>query len=278
MASCSQNALFEDEYESEVFTGQLIDGFSRTSIDGNNDVIWHADEMVSIFIKTGFHHCYKLNEGAGTPSATFKYESSVASSSKFDCHYAIYPFDENYQISDDKKVSVDLTKWATQSYQEGTFESGKSVMTAKSTSYNLPFLNANSLIRVRLSAVVPGSYTISSISLSSSEALNGPGVIDLSADEPIVTCTGTEEEYKAITLECAEPVLLAEDVVDFYVLVPAKTYNDLTLTVNGTNEMEGSSFEWSATLNSVPCVRSKITTLPKKFDAVDFSGSLEGAN
>lgn len=276
MASCSQNSLFEEEFESDVFTGQMIEGFSRTSIDGNKNVNWHADDMISIFIKTGYHHCYKVNEGAGTASATFKFDSQVASSSKFDCHYAIYPFDENYRISDDKKVSVDLTSWATQSYQEGTFESGKSVMTAKSTSLNLPFLNANSLIRVRLSAVVPGSYSISSISLSSSEALNGPGVIDLSVDEPIVTLTGTEDKYKSITLECAEPILLVEDAIDFYILVPAKTYNDLTVTISGTNEMEGSSFNWSVT-RSVPCVRNKITTLPKKFDAVDFSGTLEGA-
>ena len=43
MASCSQNSLFEEEFESDVFTGQMIDGFSRTRMDGNKNVNWHAD-------------------------------------------------------------------------------------------------------------------------------------------------------------------------------------------------------------------------------------------
>ena len=100
---------------------------------------------------------------------------------------------------------------------------------------------------------------------------------DFHVQVSIVIITGTEDEYKSITLECAEPVLLVEDVVDFYIFVPAKTYNDLTLTINGMNEMEGSPFGWSVTLNLVPCLRSKITTLSKKLDAVGFFGILEGA-
>jgi hypothetical protein len=279
MASCSQDILPVDEVnESETFTGQLMDAFSRTSIDANNDVIWQSDDEISIFTKTGYHQQWKVKEGAGTTSATFGFVSSLVKTSAFDSHYAIYPFNANYQISENKQVTVDLSSWANQVYQEGTFESGKSVMTAKSTTMNLPFLNASSLVRVELSSVVPGSYSISSISLSSSQALNGSGVIDLSVDKPIVTLTGTADVNKCITLQCAQPVLLEDMPVDFYILVPAKTYSDLTLAIKGTNEMDGTPFSWSAKLTNVTCNRSKIRPIQKTFDPVEFSGSLEGTN
>ena len=279
MASCSQDILPVDEVnESETFTGQLMDAFSRTGIDANNDVIWQSDDEISIFTKTGYHQQWKVKEGAGTTSATFGFVSSLVKTSAFDSHYAIYPFNANYQISENKQVTVDLSSWANQVYQEGTFESGKSVMTAKSTTMNLPFLNASSLVRVELSSVVPGSYSISSITLSSSEALNGPGVIDLSVDEPIVNFTGTEDAHKSNTLQITEPILLEEEPVYFYILVPAKTYSDFTITINGMNEMDGTPLNWTTTRTNVTCNRSKIRPLKKELDPVEFSGSLEGTN
>ena len=280
MASCSQDSSYVEEVNgNENFTGQMMDAFSRTSLDDDNKVVWQSDDEVSIFVKTGYHQRWKLKEGAGTPSATFEYVSSHGNSTALDSHYALYPFSEEYTISDDKQVTVDLSSWANQVCQEGTFESGKSVMTAKSTSLNLPFLNANSLIRVRLAAAVPGSYSISSISLSASEALNGPGVIDLSAEKPIVTLTGTADENKSITLACTEPVLLGDEEVDFYILVPAKTYSDMAVKIIGTNEMDGTPLELPISISSsVPCNRSQITTLSKTLDDVDFSGSVERVN
>ena len=280
MASCSQDTLDVEELnETEVFTGQMMDGFSRTCLDDNNNVNWESDDEISIFLKTGYHHEYKVKEGVGTNSAKFQYVSKVAEGCpKFDNHYAIYPFSGSYQISEDKQVTVDFSSWATQTYQEGTFESGKSVMTGKSSNTNFPFKNANALVRVELSSVVPGSYSISSITLSSSEALNGTGVIDLSADEPIVTFTGTEDVYKSNTLLITEPVMLEDEPVYFYILVPAKTYSDFTISIKGMNEMEGTPLSWTKTINNVICLRSKITYLPKVFEAVDFSGTLEGTN
>ena len=279
MTSCSQDILPVDEVnESEVFTGQLMDAFSRTSIDANNKVIWQFDDEISIFTKPGYHQQWKVKEGAGTASAKFEFVSSLEKTSAFDSHYALYPFNENYEISEDKQVTIDLSSWANQVYQEGTFESGKSVMTAKSATMNLPFLNASSLVRVELKSVVPGSYSISSITLSSSEALNGPGVIDLSVDKPIVTITGTEDAHKSNTLQIAQPVLLEDIPVVFYILVPAKKYSDLTLTIIGTNEMDGTPLDWSYTMYDVICNRSKIRPIEKEFKAVDFSGSLEDTN
>lgn len=279
IASCSQDILPVDEMnESQMFTGQMMDCFSRTGIDANNKVIWHSDDEISIFTNTGYHQQWKVKEGTGTASATFEYVSYLGTTTAFDSHYALYPFSANYQISENKQVIVDLSSWANQVYQEGTFESGKSVMTAKSTTMNLPFLNANSLIRVKLGSKVPGSYSISSITLSSSEALNGPGVIDLSVEKPIVTLTGTANEHKCITLQCSESVMLGVEEVDFYILVPAKTYSDMTVTITGTNEMDRTSLNWTSEPLTVPCNRNEITTLPKTFDPVEFSGSLENTN
>ena len=49
---------------------------------------------------------WKVKEGAGTTSATFGFVSSLVKTSAFDSHYAIYPFNANYQISENKHNKI----------------------------------------------------------------------------------------------------------------------------------------------------------------------------
>ena len=279
MAACTQDeAFYEDIERLGDATGTIIDTDSRTSLDENKSVIWSQGDQVSIFGKTGFHYCYNLKSGENTTSATFGFVETVGSSPRVDMNYAVYPFKASNSIDDNKELSLDLSTWSTQIYTEGTFPQGLAVMTGKSSNLNFPFYNAQALVRIRLNSVVPGSYSISSISLTSgSTALNGPAVIDLTEDKPALKFTGDLPEHMTNMLNCENPVLLVEET-HFYMLIPAGVYQTLTITIQGTNEMDGTPLNFSTVLQNKTFPRSVITSLTKTFDPVEFSGSIEGTN
>lgn len=276
MNACSQES--DNVEELSIIQGQIMDASSRTYLD-NGKIIWKAGDAISVFLKTGFHQCHDLSAGDGTSSATFSYRSTIEENTeKLDCHYAVYPFSNNYVLNNDNTISVDLSSWATQNYTENTFEDDKAFMTGKSTSITFPFYNAQSLARVKLSSVVPGSFSISSVSFTSpSAALNGNAVIDMTQEKPILVLEDTNvEACRTNTLVCASNIILTDEPTEFYVLMPSGTYSDLTLTVKGFNEMDGSALSWSKTYNyDITFQRSVIETFNHKFEAVDFSGEIK---
>lgn len=276
LASCSEG--LEHINESQQFQGVILESSSRTYLD-NGNVIWKNSDAISVFLSSGFHHCYELSNGEGTNTATFSYKQSVGTSNKLDCHYAIYPFSDSHILNDDKSISLDLSSWATQNYTENSFEDDQSVMTGKSTTTVFPFYNANSLARVKLSSVVPGSYSISSVSFTSaSAALNGKAIINMANEKPFLMFTeNNEKACRTNTLVCTSDIILTDEPICFYILMPVGTYNDLTLTINGIDEMNNrTEFTWSKAYNEdITFSRSMIETFNHKFDAVDFSGEIK---
>lgn len=274
-SACTQDS--EKLEELGAIQASIMESSSRTYLD-NGKVIWKSGDAISVFIKTGYHHCYNLSSGAGTATATFSPGGEVGDcSAREDYHYAIYPFSQNHVLTDNT-VSVDLSSWATQNYTEGTFEDDQSFMTGKSSNTTFNFYNAHSMARVNLSSVVAGSYSISSVSFTSqSAALNGKAEIDMTAERPVVVCTETNDEScHTNTLVCSSKVVLTDKATEFYILMPSGTYSDLVLTVTGVNEMEGTELSWSKTYNEdITFSRSVIETFNHQFDAVDFSGEIK---
>ena len=223
-----------------------------------------------------FHNCYNLSDGANTTSATFSPGEYVGTCNARDCHYAIYPFSKDYVLNDNNTVSFDLSSWAMQNYTEGTFEDDKSFMTGKSTNTTFGFYNASSMARVKLSSVVPGSYSISSVSFTSaSKALNGQAVIDMTKEKPAIECAETEDEScHTNTLVCSSNIILTNEPTEFYILMPANTYSDLVMTVKGINEMNGDELSLRKEYSDITFRRSVIETFNYQFSAVDFSGEI----
>ena len=276
MSACSQDT--EKLEEAGNIQGWIMDTSSRTYLN-DNKVIWKEGDAISVFIKTGFHNRYDLSQGEGTTTATFSPGEYVGPCvARGDYHYAIYPFSSKHVLDETHTLSVDLSSWAMQNYTEGTFEDDQSFMTGKSTNTTFPFYNAHSLARVKLSSVVPGSYSISSDSFTSaSAALKGQATINMKEDRPVITCTQTDNEScHTNTLVCSSKIILTNEATEFYILMPTNTYGDLVLTVKGINEMEGTELSWSKEYNyDITFERSKIETFNHQFEAVDFSGEIK---
>ena len=281
ISSCSQDeySSLDDSIKGKAVTGLIMENTSRTYLDNNQDVIWNDGDAISIFGNTGYHYHYALKDGSGTTSANFEYINTVGSAdgNTTEYNYAVYPFSNNHLLLADNKISVDVSSWAMQYYVESTFENEKAFMTGKSLNTVFPFYNAQSLARVELSSVVPGSYSISSISFHSETlALNGTAVINMTEDKPVLVCTDTENEScKTNTLLCSPQIMLTDSPKYFYIVMPSATYKDLTLTIRGTNKMDKSDLFWSVTLDEdVTFNRSSIKRFTKQFEAVDFSGEI----
>lgn len=282
LTACNEESTspLSDSNKYEIFNATILDSNSRTVLDNNYNVVWQVGDEISIFSRTGYHNQYTLTSGENTASGTFEYKDYAGTNPELEANYAIYPYNKNYILTDDKTVSVDLSSWANQTYVAGTFENGKAFMTGKSDNTNIPFKNAQSVARFKISSKVPGSYSIKTISLSSaSKALNGPAVIDMKEDAPILVCStnNIEESHKTNTLTCTEKVILGVGETYFYMLMPTGEYSDLTIKITGKEEMNNKDIEWSYLIpSSITFKRSKYFTIEKVFQAVDFTGSNEG--
>ena len=274
----------------ETFTGVMEVTESRTALGEKGKVVWGANDSISIFKKSGYHQKYQVENGGGV-EATFKY-AGKSSKHGLDLtqNYAVYPYSANHTLTAEGVFTLDLSSLATQNYTEGSFENGKSVMTAKSDDTNLFFYNALSMICFKLWSVVPGDYSIKSITLTSASAvLNGIATVKMSAEQPVAEFTsGTKE----ITLTCAEAVQLetegsvSEEGVptgghDFYMLVPAGTYGveDLTIKIEGT-DANGKALVYEVKYpteekGALELNRSEIFTIYKEFTEETWTGSIE---
>lgn len=287
MLSCSQDEFQNMDFMQNHVTATIPDATNaRTALGDGGKVLWLAEDDISVVLNAGYHYRYVVSGDVNSNSTKFSLDNSTeviswGNSLNDGYHYAIYPYNSSNTASDvATTVNVDVSTWVTQNYVADSFEDDKAIMTAKSANTVFSFSNAFSLLNIQLKAEVLGSYSVSSISVTSAQhALNGPATIDMSADKPALVCTGTAEANKTNTLTIAEEVMLTTNPTNFYLLVPAKTYeaNDLTIKVMGKNLMDNEDLDWSCTMSvSVPCQRSMVTTLTHTFEAVDFSGSTEG--
>lgn len=278
MMGCSQTdiPLIKERHFDEI-KGIIMEPISRTIMGSDGSVLWEAEDCISVFLSTGFHHKYILTEGQKTASGKFTFSESISDSPKQTSHYAVYPFNESNSLNAEGKISVNISSWANQTYSENSLEIDNAFMTGKSTNTNFAFYNATSMARFELSSNVPGSFSISSISLSSdSKFLNGNGSIDMTKDKPLIECIGSEETNKMNTLTCAKSVILTEQPTYFYILVPPADYSDLKITIRGTDELNGTDLLWEKTLEQTTTFeRSKYKRIEKIFKASDFSGNIE---
>ncbi len=259
----------------EVFSGEIITSNSRTSLGSDNSVLWSDGDAINLFKKTGYYQKYKVEKG-GSATASFVYADVNTTGSPLDQHYAVYPYAETNSISG-HTISMDLSSLANQSYTASSFEEEKAVMVAKSTTTNLPFMNALSVIRVNLNiggAVIDA--TVSSIKIASAaNALTGNATVDMSQDKPqaVIAADGGKE----ITLT-ADNVALSQKMTPFYIMFPAGAYADKDLTVEVTAVLNGENKKCEFTLPAVTLERSVITTLSKTFlDDNEWTGTTEDA-
>ena len=265
-ASCSKNELVEAVESSCDFVAQLTD-VSRTELDGTA-VIWNAEDELTIFTKTEHNRHYKvktLSDDGRT--ATFGFVNYTGTSNgTISANYAVYPYDAQATLNGDVISTVIASE---QQYNAEKVDLSYALMAAKSENNSFAFVNAGALMRfnVSKSELIPDSYTLNSIKLSSAaNNIAGDVTIDLSAESrAIVASTGTKE----ITLTAINQQITTEAKA-FYVALPAVSFADKDLTVTFTFADGEKSFA----LPAFDLLQGSIKTIAYQInDADDFTGT-----
>ena len=253
---------------SEDFTGILGDD-TRTMLDGTA-VKWCSDDFLTIFTKTSHNRKYKIKSlNDNGCSATFEYESYTgADNSAISSNYALYPYDICAILSGDV---ITTTIAAEQNYNaERTDHLSYALMVAKSDNTTFTFSNAGALLRFNISKIVPDSFTLKSITLSSAaNKLSGEVTINTATDCKAIVSDSGSNEVALTNINTAIP----DAGLSFYIALPATTFaeGDLSVTFNFTEGIK------QFVLPAFDLTQGKIKTIKYTIsDAEDFTGNTPG--
>ncbi len=264
-ASCQKESFVEPTIEA---SSDFIASFAetRTSLDGTA-VVWSEDDLLTIFTKTSHNRKYQVKElSEDGRTATFGYVSFTGSNDvKITSNYALYPYDADATLTGGV---VTTTLQPTQTYNAANGNLGYALMAAQSATNNFSFRNAGSLLRFKVSKIVPDEFTLNSIKITSaSNNIAGEVTINLNNTEAkaIVTSNGVKE----ITLTDINYEVTTE-VKEFYVAMPSMSFADKDLTVTFVFEEGKKVFE----LPAFDLEQGKIKSITYAInDAEDFTGS-----
>ena len=263
-ASCQKENFAEPTIEAtDDFTASFAE--TRTSLDGTA-VVWSEDDLLTIFTKTSHNRKYQVKElSEDGRTATFGYVSFTGTNdTKITSNYALYPYDADATLTGGV---VTTTLQPTQTYNAANGNLGYALMTAQSATNNFSFRNAGSLLRFKLSKIVPDEFTLNSIKVASaSNNIAGKVTINLNNTEAkaIVTSNGVKE----ITLTDIN-YEVTTDVEAFYIAMPSMSFADKDLTVTFVFEEGEKVFE----LPAFDLEQGKIKSITYAInDAEDFTG------
>lgn len=198
----------------------LENGGSETE---SHSVLWVPGDAIGIASASDFSR-YEYKGDGQTDFAEFEGDPVHG-----DYFYAVYPYSEKAALSGDM-LSLELP--SVQEYTPLSFAPGAFPMVARSESTVLEFKNLCGLLKVNLT----GTETISSITFrSSGQGVSGPAAVSMDY-ESVPELVMSDAAGMSVTLDCGEGVALNGTVpVPFYIVLPAGTYDDFSITVTSAD-------------------------------------------
>ena len=193
---------------------------TRTSLDGTS-VVWSASDQISVWSDvTTTPVTFSLASGEGKTSATFTVPQGTGVKGTENTIYkAVYPANANGNIEIPQ----------AQSWKDyANFSNNVNPMVAVGTDLsNMQFKNVCGIIVVKVNADALGT-TLNRIQLSTggSQPLAGTGRLSFTGSEYSIQW---ESAIYSVTLQCGQEI--AMEAQDYYIVVPAGDYPDLTLTL-----------------------------------------------
>ena len=238
---CTESSI-EDNFvigAGSEFYASIESANSRTYVDEQIRMRWHAEDRITIFKKETYNREFKFTGKTGANAGGF---TQVSEDDDFyfgyavNANYAVYPHSTDTEL-DETDCFFTLTMPAEQSYAENTFGQNANTMVAVSETGNLMFKNVGCYLRVRLYGE---NTNISSVTLTTKgdEAIAGEAKVTPSMDgNPTCEMTGTG---KSIRLICETPVAISSNAdapTDFWIVVPPVTLADgFSVTVKDEND------------------------------------------
>ena len=219
---------------------------SRTYLNNNRKVVWHADDEISFFLKNT-HGRYKSTGQEGDEHVVFEQvsETTVSVANPPQYSLAVYPYDET--ITCERKGNQDklhVTYPATQTYAANTFAKGTNLMVSAGTipdkaDNNLRFRNACGYLVLKLYGNNTKVKTITLSSRTGNEKIAGAATIVAKSNAAPVTTMG-DDASPTVTLNCGDQgVALGADAAhatEFWFMLPPVTFEGgIKVEVAGAN-------------------------------------------
>ena len=261
--------------DSKVFTAIIDDDFNpetRTTLDGEGNVLWKMGDQVSIFAGSTVNEQYQVTDASDGKTAASLNKvggGGFVAGTEIDNNVAFYPYASTAEIakSGSNYVISGVEFPATQTYAAGSFGNGAFPMVAvtSSTEYmNLKVKNILGGLKLQLK----GTATIASITITgnNNEKLYGDADVTV-ANGSTPSINLTDASAKTVTLDCGAGVTLdAETATPFIIALPPMTMsNGFTVMVTDT---EGKEMEIS-TSKPQTITRSNLLRMP----AVNYVGT-----
>ena len=264
-AACHKDSFMEPVIEE---SGDFIASFAatRTALDGTA-VTWCQEDLLTIFTKTSHNRKYQIKElSDDCRSATFSYVSFTGNDdAKISFNYALFPYDTDATLTGGV---ITTTLQATQTYDRAKGNLRYALMSSTSATNSFSFRNAGSLLRFKVSKIVPDKFILNSVKIkSASSNIAGEVTIDLNGTEAkaFVTSNGVKE----ITLADIDTEITT-DVQMFYVAMPSMSFSDKDLTVTFVFDQGEKVFE----LPAFDLEQGRIKSIAYEInDSEDFTGS-----
>ena len=261
------NNQFEDEgnarFEQNTLP-TLTAGFedaTRTYVEQDTYLRWHADDRLTIFYGNTLNHQYKFLGKSGATGGEFEPVKSgnLGTGNSFDHIYALYPYDANVSLDDIEK-SMSLSLPAEQRYSEDSFGRGANTMVAVTENLEdtfLAFKNACGYLKVKLYSNVATVVKSITISGNNGEKIAGAATVTMVYGETpqLSMATGS---VGSITLDCGSGVMLSSDAekpTEFWFVVPPTTFTD-GITIVATDSYDAVFVK--STSNKVVVSRNEI--------------------
>ena len=231
LAGCNKDENIQGltNISTTTFHASIESGGTKTVLgNGESDteshpVLWTPGDAIGITATSVFGR-YEYRGTEDTDFAEFEGEPIQG-----DLFYAVYPYSAKTAMSG-SVLSLELP--TVQQYAEASFAPSYSPMVARSESTELEFKNLCGLLKIRLT----GTETISSITFrSSGQGVSGPATVSMDY-ESVPELVMSDGAGMSVTLDCGEGVALNGTVpVPFYIVLPAGTYDDFSITVTSAD-------------------------------------------
>lgn len=229
LAGCEQSAIEEQlcpNADVTKFYGVIPDTDTRTYVDENVRLRWHAGDQLTLFVGTTLNKKFQFDGETGDNAGYFSDISTPAfgAGNAVDRHYAVYPYDSTIKLSEDGELTVNFP--SEQIYAEKSFGQGANIMvaaTADTNDYDLMFCNVGSYLRVRLWGEFQTVKSITVTAIGGESIAGKAAVVPIHGGNPVCTMMGVES---SVTLNCEDIVpvsTLSDAPTEFWIVLPPVT-------------------------------------------------------
>ena len=225
--------------ENQIFVSFEEQSDTRIQLNEECKTVWTKGDLISVFEKNRANACWRYIGATGKRNGAFIPKSSASSTQSLDKVVVVYPYNESYTISVDKRIVTTLP--AEQLYHTGSYSVGDNLMVSQSDDRNFVLKSVCGWLKFQF--VGTGVITKIEFSGNNYEQIAGKVRVDCTdasldliedmLEDPTTddgevggTLIDPEDYVTTVALNCGEEgvALNSDTVTDFYLILPPQTF------------------------------------------------------